>query len=194
MVRTIIAAFVGAFIIVVWGMIAWPIFNLWGGHLHSMPGNGAVIERALQEGIPSDGAYYFPGIETEDWSDQEKADAWTKRYEAGPVGMVLIRKGGQKVDMVTSLLAGFTFALFAGFMVAGVQSYVGSLGASYGARALVGLCFSVFAVLATFTVQWNWFWFPCEFVSALAADTVIAWVMATLVMAKIVGRTVVPAG
>ena len=46
MVRTVLAGFVGALIVFLWGALAWQVFGLWSDGVRELPGDGAV-ERVI---------------------------------------------------------------------------------------------------------------------------------------------------
>ena len=184
MVRTIISAVVGAIIVFVWGFIAWPILDLWGDEVRDMPGDGAM-EAYITEQIPEDGAYYYPGMP--DDLESEEMDAWTERHKAGPVGMLMIQKSGTDPMAPASMLGGLLISFLAAVLISGVLAYAGSLGSSYGGRVVIGIVFALFAVASTFVMQWNWFFWPGDYVKALSLDLLIGWILAVVVMAGIVG-------
>lgn len=186
MVRTIVAGFVGAIIVFIWGFMAWAMLDLWGNEIRSMPGDG-TLEKMISEQVPEDGAYYFPGFP--DGAEMESAEAedWYERHRAGPIGMLLIRHEGDEPMQLTSMLGGFLISLLGAIILSGVLAYVGSLGSSYGGRVTVGIFFALFAIVSTYAMQWNWFYWPGDYAKALSLDVVIGWVIAVVVMAAIVG-------
>lgn len=182
MVRTVLAGFVGALIVFLWGALAWQVFGLWSDGVRELPGDGAV-ERVIAEAVGSDGAYYFPGGLDAD------PEGFTIRHRAGPVGLVTIRTGGAEPFSVRSMVGGFLITLLCAIMMAGVQAYAGSLGGGWLGRAAVGAVIAVFAVSSTYALQWNWFFWPDDYAATLAADGLIGWFVAALVTATVVGRT-----
>lgn len=184
MVRVIVAGFVGAIIVFFWGFASWMVLDLWGDDLRDLPGDGA-LEQMLTEQISEDGAYYFPGMP--DMDDPAAVEAWEARHRDGPIGMVTIQKEGADPYSLSSMLGGFLISLLSALLISGVLGYAGSIGSSYGGRLAIGIVFAIFAVASTYAMQWNWFWWPDDYASALAADVLIGWIIAAVAMAGIVG-------
>ena len=184
MVRVIVAGFVGAFIVFFWGALSWMVLSLWEDDLRSLPGDGA-IEQVLTDRIPENGAYYFPGMP--DMDDPAAVEAWEERHRNGPIGIVTIQQEGAEPYSLESMLGGFLISLLSALLIAGVLGYAGSIGSSYAGRLAIGIVFAIFAVASTYAMQWNWFWWPGEYATALSADVLIGWIIASIAMAGIVG-------
>jgi hypothetical protein len=143
------------------------------------------VEAFISEQVPEDGAYYVPGMPDDTGSDD--MEAWNERHKAGPIGMVTIQHEGTDPMAPTTMLGGLLIAFLAAILVSGVLAYAGSLGSSYGGRIAIGIVFALFAVVSTYAMQWNWFFWPGDYAKALSLDVVIGWVIAVVVMAGIVG-------
>lgn len=184
MVRVIAAGFIGAVIVFIWGALSWMALDLWGDDIRDLPGDGA-LERMINEQVPENGAYYFPGMPSMD--DPAAVEAWEVRHQEGPIGMVMIQKEGADPYSLKSMLGGFLISLLSALLISGVLGYAGSIGSSYGGRVAIGIVFALFAVASTYAMQWNWFWWPNDYAIALSADVLIGWIIATVAMAGIVG-------
>lgn len=186
MVRTILGGFVGAVIFFLWGVLAWPVLDIWGGALRDMPGDGS-IETVFAEQLPESGAYYFPGMPEDVTPDSAEMVQWTNEHTQGPIGLVLIRNEGLEPYAPASILGGFLLSILTALLIASVLVFAGSRGATYGGRVAIGLIFPVFSILSTYWMQWNWFAWPDDFVQALSLDHLIGWAIAVFVMAAIAG-------
>jgi hypothetical protein len=182
MKRILIGGIVGGIVVFVWGFVSHVVLPLGHTGLRSLPGEEPVLA-ALSASVTDAGLYFFPGMDLEHEQTPEEEAAWTERYRTGPTGLIVYRPvGGEPmspVQLVTELVSGTLAALVA----AAVLSLTA---ASYGKRVLAVASLGLFAWLALSVSYWNWYGFPTPFIAAEGIDQVVGWLLAGLVMARIV--------
>ncbi len=182
MKRMLIGGIVGGIIMFVWSAFSHMVLPLGGMGLKPLPNESAVIP-AMKEGIREPGLYMFPGLDMSKTPSAEEQAAWTERYKAGPVGLLVYRPQGEAPmslkQLGTELLSNILAALVGAFMLTFVVG-------SYGKRALFVALLGLVAWLSINVSHWNWYGFPTAFVVAEGIDQVVGWLLAGLAMAKIV--------
>lgn len=185
MVRVIVAAVLGAIIIVVWGMLSWTVIG-W----HDTSGGAATDEAPLVEAmratLPEDGVYWLPY-----WPEGEAAeapgamDAYHDRHREGPLAMIVYHPEGRE-PMPPMLFARGALISFGGALIASILLAVaGSLRTYIGRVAFVGML-GLFTAFAADLTYWNWMFMPTDYSLVNAADHVIGWSLAGLVIAALV--------
>ena len=183
MKRTILAGLVGGLILFVWSFLAWTKLPLHKPTLHNISNEDVVID-VLRNNINMKGVYLFPGMPTSD--DQATMDAYTKKYMAGPLGMIIYDPQGTDPMMVGQFIGGLIIFILSAYMAAWFLSRSTAAASSYIARVsfcgMLGIFISFFAHLST----WNWMGYPMDYTTAMVADAITGWLLAGLGIAAIV--------
>jgi hypothetical protein len=171
------------------------IFFIWSAVVHMNPVTGPMgfsllnekedaVMASLNENIQQPGLYFFPGMDMSKRMNKEAQDAWVAKYKAGPAGLVLVQpRGGDPTAMTKQLAIQFVTNLFCALLLALVlASTVGSL----FRRAAIAAALGLFSWLAISIPQWNWYEFPFAFVALEAINEIIGWLLAGLLMAKLI--------
>lgn len=187
--RILVSSAVGALVVFCWGAISWAALDLWGdaaGQVTAEQEAGMV--EALDAVLDETGVYFTPAMpehaaDASPEARQQAMDAWTARHRQGPIAMVVFQQEGFE-PMAPSIMAmGVAMDFVAALLVAVVMVAVGG---GYGRRFAVGLGMAVFAAITGHGMYWNWFQFPDEWSTAMAANQIIGWTLATFFMAAIV--------
>ena len=183
MKKILLAGILGGFIAFVWSAVVHlnPLTAPLG--LSLLNEREAPVMAALQSNVPEPGLYFFPGMDLTRRASKEQQEAWAAKYKAGPSGLLLLQpKGGEPmaasqlvIELVSTLLCG----LIAAFVLAA------TVGSCAGRVALVG-SLGLFAWLAISVSQWDWYAFPFGFIAVDAIDQVIGWLLAGLLMVKLI--------
>jgi hypothetical protein len=177
--RVLLGGLLGGIVMFVWGFLFWAASPLPKMSLLELPHEAAVM-RALDEAIPASGTYMFPSM-TEANHDTVKA-----RYAAGPVGMILIRKGGVDMEDPMTFVKGLLHFMACATIAGGILStVVGSL-RSYGSRALFVFRLGLFAGVAIEFAKAIWFYAPTDFIFLNCAYHFTGWGLAGLAIAAVV--------
>jgi len=183
MKRILLAGLLGGIIAFVWSAIVHmvPLTSQLG--LTMMNDKEDAVLIALKSNLTQDGLYFFPGMDMTKEMTKEQTDAWTAKYSAGPSGLLLYHPGGSEPmepkQLVIELLSTVLCGLIAAFIL---STTVGSLLCRATMVAMLGL-FTWFALSVS---QWNWYGYPFSFIALDAIDQVIGWLLAGLLMAKLI--------
>ncbi len=187
---------VGTVVAFSYGLITWAAIGLWDGKMQSLPPQHDV-GRMVADGVLTDGAYFFPSFDQAKFraltasasaADQEQAKAMEAAYEidhqAGPIGMVILRKEGLPV------MSGGTFACSIGFDVicASLMAFFIAATAcpSWAGRWLYGVMIAAFTALAANGADASWFHYPANFVLYDIADIFLKWTVVSAAVAVVV--------
>ena len=183
MKRTILAGLVGGLILFIWGYLAWETLPLHKPTLRTITNEDAVID-VLRNNINMKGVYLFPGMPTSD--DQAAMDTYTKKYKAGPLGMIIYDPQGADPMMVGQFIGGLIIFILSAYVAAWFLSRSTAAASSYIARVsfcgMLGIFISFFAHLSA----WNWMGYPMDYTTAMVADAITGWLLAGLGIAAIV--------
>ncbi|HVS00669.1 MAG TPA: hypothetical protein VMW27_28880 [Thermoanaerobaculia bacterium] len=139
---------------------------------------------AFRNGLPEPGLYLFPGEPGED--SPEAMAAWEQQYRTGPTGLLAYRPvGGEfsfprhlSLELLTNILAAFLAALV-----------LARISGTYLSRALLVAGLGIFAWLSVSVSYWIWYGFPSAFILGEGLDQLLGWLVAGLVIAKVVPGT-----
>jgi hypothetical protein len=189
MKKIILGALVGGIILFVWSWLAWVVLPLHVASMRPIENEDRVTE-VLQSNLGVHGVYLYPSMaRDEEISAEEQKTAteeWEKKYERGPVGMIIYNPRGSDPNMPSQMAAGFVIDLAAALMAVWLLSRSTAFAASFVARVaycgMLGILISVFAHL----MNWNWLGYPLDYTTAMIADTVVGWLLAGIGIAAIV--------
>ena len=170
MKNNLLAILLSAAVLFVWGYLSWAVLPWHMSVAHQFTDESSVIQ-ALKENAPEGGIYYLPFAEED--------------YKAGvPGAFVNVLPDGYDMNMGKKMSIGFIGQMAAAFLVLLLLRRTTNLGywERVGFVALVGL---TVAFISHFP-YWNWFEFSGSYVLVILLDSVIAWSLAGLVMAKFV--------
>jgi hypothetical protein len=187
--RHLLAAFLAAIAMFMWGFTAWAALDL---YKFAFPTVGTSSESAivstLATELPEDGAYFVPhvpagyGQGTEDPAKQAEFDSFETRMRTGPTALILFHKGGSEPMDPMEFVRGFAVEFVSALLMACVLS---SVSGGFGRRAYVGFTIALFASTACFGVMGNFMHMPLAFIGAFWLDTIIVWTMCAVIIAWI---------
>lgn len=183
MKKIVLAAFAGGLVLFVWGAVSHMATPLGEMGLSNLPNEEPVLN-ALGASIPEPGLYFYPGFDMKNATDEERA-AWEEKIKTGPSGLLLYRPSGGEAMSPRQLGSEVLSNVFAAWIAAIV---VAMISAPFGRRVLIVGLLGLFAWLSISASHWIWYGFPTAFVGAELVDQVVGWLLAGLVIAKIVPR------
>lgn len=189
MKRILIAGVVGGVVMFMWGAFCHMVLPISSMAVKSLPNETAIVP-VLQREIREHGLYFFPGMDMTTTPTAEQQAEWERRYNEGPVGILVYQPTGYPPLSGKQLLNELISNILAAFIVAWVFVLIG---VSLGRGALIGGLLGLFAWLTLSASYWNWYGFPGFFLLNEAVDQVVGWALAGLVIALIVRRRVAPA-
>jgi hypothetical protein len=189
MKKITLAGVIGGIILFVWSFLAWALLPLHTPHLRTMANEDSVIA-ALKTGMDAKGVYFFPGMPppgTRSAEEQQAAeDAWKKKYESGPTGMVVYDPAGSSTMMTAQMITGLVVDILAAMLAAWLLGRSTAMNASYFSRVAYCGTLGIFVSLVAYLAEWNWLGFPLPYTTAMIADAVIGWLLTGLGIGAIV--------
>jgi len=168
----VLGTLLGGLAAFVWSNISWEVI---GWHEKAMLGfqKDEEVAAVISSHTVADGTYLLPY-----GTSQEAMD----RMQKGPILFAAVRRGG--VGSVARFVVVEALSLMAAAFLL-TWLLLQSSGLSYARRvaflAVVGLSASVIVDLP----NWNWWGFSGSFTAVNAADNVLTWLLAGLVIAKV---------
>ena len=196
MKNIIIGGIVGGITLFFWGWMAWTVLPLHTASVRPIENEDRVVE-VLSSNLGAHGVYSFPSMpREEDVSAEEQqlaTDEWAKKYQRGPIGMIIYDPHGNDPYMTGQMLSGFGINLLSAMLAVWLLSRSTAFSGSFIARVaycgVLGVLISIFSHLT----NWNWLGFPLDYTTAMMTDTVIGWVLAGIGIAAIVKAPAVKA-
>jgi hypothetical protein len=183
--RHLIAAVLAALVVFFWGFIAYAAVGIWDFAYPTTKSDAAILD-SLDAALPDDGAYFLPSMpetymtESTDPEVVATNKAFEERMTKGPIALVLFRKGGMEPMAASELVRGFVIEFVAALLLTCILSVARG---SVGRRVFLGFTISLFMALATWGVAGNFFHLPLAYMYSNMADAVIAWTLASVVIA-----------
>ena len=184
MKKIVLAGSLGGIVAFIWSAIVHmcPVTGHLGLSTMNEKDEGAVLA-ALKGNLQAPGLYFFPGMDMTKEMTKEQREAWTARYRAGPAGLLLYHPNGREPMEPKQLIIEFLSTVLCALIAASILSAtVGSVRCRATMVAMMGL----FTWLAISISQWNWYGFPFSFIAVDAIDQVIGWLLAGLLMARMI--------
>jgi hypothetical protein len=192
--RLVVGAVLGGLVLFLWGAISHEVLPLGRAGLRAMPpAQEAAVLAAMRSAMNERAVYVFPGLDPSRPMSEAEQTAWTARWQAGPGGIVAFdpqpgkRAGAGSLFatlFATELLTNVLAVLVAGFVLLHVPSSAG-----YGQRVLVTAALGLLTTLDVDASYWNWYGFPTSYFLAQLVDHTVGWLLAGLVLARIVRST-----
>jgi hypothetical protein len=192
MKKIVLAALAGGLVLFIWGAVSHMLLPLGAAGLKNLPNEEPVLT-ALGSSISEPGLYFYPGLDMKKKATEEEQAAWAEKIKTGPSGLLLYRPSGGEAmsprqlvsELVSNILAAWVAAIVVSLIIAGHSDQAGR-NAQFGRRVLVVGLLGLFAWLSISASHWIWYGFPTAFVGAELIDQVVGWLLAGLVIAKIV--------
>lgn len=190
MKKILLAGVAGGVVLFVWGWLVWTVIPLHEGNFKTLSNEEAVTD-ALRSTATEHAVYVIPGEpqETQGLSDEQRQammDEWAKKHERGPVALIFYNPTGTDSMMAGQMIFGLLIMMITAAMAAWFLSRSTAAASNYTSRVIFCGMLGVFASFVVHLMYWNWFHFPLNYTTAMAADTVIGWLLAGLAIAAIV--------
>lgn len=185
--RKILAGFLAALAMFVWGMISHMALGLTDRYVKTFP-NEAAVREGFRTSLPGEGLYLYPGLAMDAPPElQESAMIeWSKAYAAGPRGILVYQPRGGTPTYGALLGKQFLFNLVVAFTALWLLGFAAPSRPTYLNRvcfvASLGFLASVFVDLP----YWNWYSFPAGYTWAVLLDRTLMATAAGLVLAYFV--------
>ncbi|MGH9674819.1 MAG: hypothetical protein ACRD44_16700, partial [Bryobacteraceae bacterium] len=113
---------------------------------------------------------------------------WMNKIRQGPTGLLLYRPAGSDPNMTKELPVELTTNILAALLASFLLWQVGGSLPSYGARAGFVALLGLLPGLEVDLSYWNWYGYPGSYTAAQIVMAASGWLLAGLVMARIVRR------
>ncbi|MEE2973597.1 MAG: hypothetical protein VX672_10760 [Planctomycetota bacterium] len=188
--RTIMAAVVGTLAVFLWGLVSWGGLELWSKDLQSLPNADRLLPE-IRAAVPATGAYAFPPrpdppADADASTVAAAEEAWVKRAEAGPVGILLVRPAGATPMSASMFVTGIVLEFAGALLLAVILSVSTRAGVGLGGRLLLGFGIVVFGIVAGVLVPSNFMLLPAGWTRAMAGDFAIGWGLAVIAISLVV--------
>jgi len=192
MKRTILAGLVAGTVAFMWGGLSWSLLPFQTGKIKTMPNEVAIAE-FLAKTLPGEGVYQYPGDPDPASGDAGLQEAM-QRYERGPVVPLLVYKPGPgSMNLAAFVARGLGANLLAGVLLAMVLALMAPAYDAYWSRVGVVGLIATFATLITHVPYWAWGSFPTSYTLIVVIDAILAWLVAGMVLVRLLRPAGVPA-
>jgi hypothetical protein len=183
MKQVILASISGCVIIFIWGALSHLLLFI-GSGFTPLPNEENII-KTLESSLPQKGLYFFPGKDFRQSATKEQESDFQKKFQTGPVGMLVYRPVGGDPMALNKLLT----QLASNFITTLILSLIGSLiMLPYWKRVFIISLLGCLVCASVSTIYWNWYEFPTSFFLAQCVDQVVGFFLAGLAIARIIQR------
>lgn len=167
--KKVVAIVLGALILAVWNAISWMGLPFHGASLHNIP-ESALNVSLLQQELPEDGIYHYPGIPAD---GDMMNPAFLQKIKTGPrIPFMAYKKGETGLFDPSTFLINFVFQL----LIVAAILFLLSKQTVLDFRSVLTMTLGVGLLTALLSdlPQMLWFMFPLEFTLPYLLDYVIS--------------------
>jgi hypothetical protein len=194
MKKILLGGILGGLAMFVWSSVAHMALPIGEMGVKVMPNEDAVMA-AMKSNLSEPGFYFFPGEgamhSVSGASEQQKAaqEAWLKKYEAGPRGVLVYHPTGESPVSPRQLVGELASDIVAVIIVAFALSFaLGGLRTTASRIGFVTLLGLLPWVVVDFSYM-NWYGFPAALEVAEFLDQIIGMALAGVVLAFVFRRS-----
>ncbi len=179
--RIVIAGLLGGIAMYAWSVIAHVVLPLGQAGIKELPNEQPVLSALSASVGDSHGLFLFPRMNPGSTMQQ-----YQQKLANTPSGLIVYHAPGGSAmtpgQLITDFITELMEALLAAFLVA--QTRIATFAGRLGFIAVLG----VLANMATNIPYWNWYGFPGTYTASYIFMGVMAFVVAGLVIATMLGR------
>ena len=166
------AAIICAVVLFAWGAVSWMILP-WHQMVTNEFTDEAEVAEVIKENAPKAGVYYLPFAHRDQKAGETAAfvNALPQGYDPGMIKQLVTQFIG---DLISALIVICLLSQTAGLGYWGRVGFVALVGVAIG--------------FVSHFPYWNWFGFPTPHVVVTVIDSLIAWFLAGLAIAKLVAK------
>lgn len=177
MKRLALGSLLAAIAIFFWGFMFWALFA--SIDMQESSQDELALQQALAEHLPKSGTYYIPSLD-------ERSDEYAQRHRSGPIAMIFVKLEGAAPMNPVSMLAGFLHEAIFAFLIGLLLLMALPALASYRRRVLFVTFMGVTAAFWSDFAYPIWWSHPWGFHVMNAFYSVVAWLIAGLILARFV--------
>jgi hypothetical protein len=174
--RIVIGGLLGGVALFLWGAVSHMMTPLGSMGISVIP-NEEVVLGAMRSNLPGRGLYFFPGMDLSRTPTAEEQQAWERRYQNGPAGILIYRpQGGAPMSMAqlgNELASNVVLALIAAWLFSAASGSLTTAVSRILFVALIGLV----GGLDIHVSYWNWYGFPTSYTAAAMLDGFIGFLV-----------------
>jgi hypothetical protein len=182
--KLLLCTIVGAIALVVWSFISHVAIPWYNVVINSFENQDAV-GRTIESSAPESGVYFYPWIEEKPGMTKEERAAVMEEQEKkaaeGPVLFVAVNREGI-ASWTPNLIVSFVINLVTAFLVSLLLITTGF--SSFWKRVCISTWIGLIVVVVSDLQYWNWYSFSCGYTLVIAVDTLIAFFLMGLAIAK----------
>jgi len=192
--KIVLGGIIGGVLMFIWSAVAHMLLPIGTMGIKAIPNEDAVLS-VMKSNITEPGFYFFPGegiMQAESGSKEQQdaaMEAWKKKYEAGPRGIMVYHPTGESPmsprQLIYEGLSDVVGALIAAFLLSLATLRVKSFAGRVGFVALLG---ALAWILIEFS-YWNWYGFPPAYVTGTLIDQVVGMAFAGIGIAMVFRKT-----
>lgn len=191
--KIVLGGIIGGVLMFIWSAVSHMVLPIGEMGIKAIPNEATVL--AAMSHIKEPGFYIFPGEDMMQskslTKEQQQAakDAWTKKYEAGPRGVMVYHPTGETPmsarQLISEFLSNVLGAMIAAFVLAMATLRVRSFAGRVGLVTLLG---ALSWILIEFSYL-NWYGFPTAYVTGQLIDQVVGMAFAGIGIAFVFRKT-----
>ena len=178
MIKLIIATFVGAFILFLWGAISWMALPIHHQSLWYTPAQDTILE-VINNNIDESGAYMLPtadnrNVKTFDPDYEREHQKLQEENQGKPFAMIFYVKEGMQMD-ARQFITGYVFNFISVLIAVIILLAAGDKLKSFYMRWWIVMLLAVIISIEGYLVNWNWMGYPWHYIKGSIVDNLIAW-------------------
>ncbi len=181
--RVLLGGAVGGLLMFIWSAVAWIALPLHTSTVAAMANEDSVIT-AMKSGMDRKSVYMFPARQKS--GDQAATDVWKKKYNQGPVGIVIYNPAGASDLMLAEMGIGVIDSILTAMLAAWLLSRSTAAKSGFFARVMFCGTLGLFICLAVHVANWNWMMYPVDYTTGWIADSLVGWVIGGIGIAAFV--------
>ncbi len=182
MIRIVLAAIVGGFLMFVWGAFSHMALPFSRDALKPIP-NEATVLSALGGDLKTPGMYAFPWVDMSGNVPPAQQQEWNQKLASGPSGLLIYRPNGGESMSPRQLVAEFVSNVLAAFLGALILV---QLPGGVARRVLSVAAIGIAAWLSISVSQWTWYGFSTPFLISDLVDQFGGWLLAGIGMSMLI--------
>jgi len=183
MKRILLAGVVGGLLMFIWSAVAWMALPIHTSTIAALANEDSVMT-AMKSGMDRKSVYMFPAHPKS--GDPSGADLWKKKFNQGPIGMVVYSPAGASDMMLPQMGIGLLDSILTAMLAAWLLSRSTAEKSGFFARVMFCGTLGLFICLAVHVANWNWLMYPVDYTTGWIADSLIGWVIGGIGIAAFV--------
>lgn len=184
MKRIVIGAIVGGILMHAWGFLAWVCLPVHDSTINTLPPNNETLVGLLKNVVDHrEGVYYFPS-HPDDMSDKTAMAKFEETHRAGPVGLLVLRRGRASMPPST-ILRGLLINIIGAFIASILLSRAASTLPVWWQRAMFVFAIGLSVAVIADGLNWNWMLFPTGYTIAMMSDRLIGYLLLGVFLATL---------